>query len=391
MTVSLSCRHRSVIGTASVQAAKATLLTLLGASPSMYDIYFGTNASTMLNNLAQWYARTNQIQNGDEILIQTENHLANVTPWIDIANLVGATILWWDASSSIHLADVVTPKTRIVAISHASNMIGHSYNYQNLRRIVDEATKGYGHIVVDGVTYVPHRYADIDKHQFDWYVISCHKMFGPHLGVLCGRRQIESVSSSNPDTAVPCLDDRSETNTSIRTLKCFYGLQCGTVNYEACEGIRGLGLYFMNLRAFDGRNDTTNHTQLNETMVLDTYRRIESTETALVQFLLNGLQRSTKIRIVGESTTLPTTALSSRLPIVSFVHATIPSSRLVEKCNEGGVICRSGTFLSTARLQQLHAMYDPIEGVVRFSMAHYNTCNEVKYTLSLLESIPDWL
>ena len=386
MNASLSYRHRSVIGSASVQAAKAVLSTLLGTSPSLYDIYFGSNASTLLNNLAQWYVQNDQIQMGDEILIQTENHLANVSPWINIANIVGATVVWWDVSST-NLANVLTPKTRIVALSHASNIIGQSYDHPNIRQVVDETTKGYGHVIVDGVTYVPHRYADMERHQFDWYVISCHKLFGPHFGVLCGRR---SLCSTTNVTSVPSADENTETTIQQMSPNCHSDIQFGTVNYEACEGIRGLGQYLVDLCAFGSKNDNTNDVCLDKQIVLDAYGRIEETEYALVQYLLQGLRQYTKVRIIGDSILSMTEPKSNRLPIVSFVHATIPSSQIVDKCNEGGVKCRNGTFLSTDRLQEIHAMHDPIEGVVRFSMAHYNTCSDVKYALSVMESIPGW-
>jgi selenocysteine lyase/cysteine desulfurase len=125
-------------------------------------------------------------------------------------------------------------------------------------------------------------------------------------------------------------------------------------------------------------------------MVLDTYRNIELTESALIHCLLNGLQRSTKVRIIGDTTLSTMESKLHRLPIISFVHTMIPSSQIVEKCYEGGVICRNGIFLSTERFQQRNSIPDPIDGVVRFSMAHYNTCREVHYALGILESIPGW-
>jgi selenocysteine lyase/cysteine desulfurase len=244
---------------------------------------------------------------------------------------------------------------------------------------------------VDGVTYVPHRYADIDRHQYDWYVISSHKLFGPHLGILCGRRSIGTTM----EAYVRCDDHKTETTIqswSPDSSSKNTDIQLGTVNFEACEGIRGLGRYFTDLCTFDSKNHigTTNDVRWNKCMVLETYRNIEQTEVGLIHCLLNGLQRSTKVRIIGETTLSTAESKSNRLPIISFVHAMIPSSQIVEKCYQGGVICRNGTFLSTERFQQRYNFPDPIDGVVRFSMAHFNTCREVQYAIGILEAIPGW-
>jgi selenocysteine lyase/cysteine desulfurase len=386
MTVSLSCRHRAVIGAASVQTAKDALSTLLGVSDSTYDIYFGSNASSLFHILANWYVQMNKIQAGDEILLQTENHVANVSPWIDVAKVIGATIRWWD-SSTMNIVDVLAPNTRIVAVTHASNILGQGYDYRRLRGIVDEFTKGYGHIIVDGVTYVPHRYAAVEQHQFDWYVISCHKLFGPHLGALCGQRR-HIASDVGSDELKSPMREVLRTNSN--------GLQLGTVNYEACEGIHGLGEYFMDLSRFQSNSDTSEHVtqrsdQLKTQQVADTYRHIEAIESRLVELLVNRLQRSTKIRIIQTMALLDEEGLENRLPIVCFLHATIPGSHIVEKCSEGGVICRNGTFLSTERFQQLHAIHEQKEGVVRLSLTHYNTSYEVQFAMTVLESIPGWM
>jgi selenocysteine lyase/cysteine desulfurase len=383
VSISLCNRNRSTIGTNSVETAKDILATILGASiPSMYTLHFGSNASTLLYRLALWYVQTNLLQCDDEIILMTENHVANVQPWLYVAEMVGAHIVWWDTTSSVSklhhnhsIEDLLSTKTRIIAVSHASNILGQTNNInKDLRSLVNSKTNGYGHIIVDGVAYVPHRYAAIDELQVDWYVISCHKMFGPHLGVLCGRN---SIGISIDRGGVPTPN---------------FGIQMGTVNYEACEGVRGVGQYFTDLSAFGSSNNDT-HTEktnpiLDKSRVLDVYRFIQSNEGTLVQMLLNGLNRSKKVRVVHDQ--FGNVDTTRRLPIVCFIHQDISSSGIVKVCCEGGVACRNGTFLSTERFQKEHSI-DSSEGVVRFSMAHYNTRSEVAFALCILESIPGWM
>jgi selenocysteine lyase/cysteine desulfurase len=273
------------------------------------------------------------------------------------------------------IEELLSTKTRIIAVSHASNIMGQTNDInKDLRSLVNSKTKGYGHIIVDGVAYVPHRYAAIDELQVDWYVISCHKMFGPHLGVLCGRN---SIGISIDRGGVPTPN---------------FGIQMGTVNYEACEGVRGLGQYFTDLSVFGSSNSDT-HTEttnpiLDKSRVLDVYRFIQSNETTLVQMLLNGLNRSNKVRVIHDQ--FGNVDTTRRLPIVCFIHQDISSSSIVKVCCEGGVACRNGTFLSTERFQKEHSIAST-EGVVRFSMAHYNTRTEVAFALCILESIPGWM
>jgi len=161
-------------------------------------------------------------------------------------------------------------------------------------------------------------------------------------------------------------------------------LQLGTVNYEACEGVRGLGVYLSELNSVPSTDDSKQTGPLCCSGIEEAFRTIEKAEAPLIRVLLKGLQSSSKVRIIGSNDTG-----TARIPVVSFVHQSIPSSKIVSASNNGGVICRNGTFLSSEKLQTKHEI-DITEGVVRFSLAHYNTVAEVNYALSVLQSIPGW-
>ena len=108
----------------------------------------------------------------------------------------------------------------------------------------------------------------------------------------------------------------------------------------------------------------------------------------MAERLLSGLRRSSRVRIV--ETTNDTDSVV-RLPVVSFLHESIPGTNIVQQCMEKGFICRYGKFLSTAILQSDYLFDTPDHcGVVRFSLTHYNTVSEVERLLDTLETIPEW-
>lgn len=362
---SLGERNRSVIGYESRATAKDVLRTILGATQC--NIFLGSNASSLLSGLAAKYVRSGFLKESDEIVIHSENHLANVTPWLQAASAVGASIKWWNSSAPVQ--DVVGPRTRLVLVPHASNILGRLYDLPSIRKAVDEAVGGVAHIIVDGVAAAPHWFADVDELNVDWYVVSCHKLFGPHLGALCGRL--------------------SATEEILRSGGGDNELEIGTVSYEACAGVYGLGNYFAQLSTMYGRSEeqraaADESCRLTTARVKETYRLIRVVERPLVDLLLKGLRRSTKVRIIEN-----VNRLALRLPVVSFVHADIPSTSIAETCTNSGVACRSGSFLCTEPLRKEYE-FDATDGVVRFSLAHYNTLSEVHYAVGLLESLPGW-
>ena len=370
MCGSLECRDRSVRGVQSVANARQTLKTLLRAD----HVFFGPNATSLLARLAQAIEFTPK----DEIVLSIENHVANVQPWIEAAEKMGAMVKWWKPWEE-PLSNVITSSTRIVAVSHASNILGELRDLTDMQETVNRVTKGRGWTVVDGVAAGPH--AQIQASAVDWYVVSCHKLFGPHIGAICGSQR---VTQDVPEKV----------------------LEVGTLNYEACEGIAGLGNYFSALarhhdstetedlssETIASRQDVKYHNRNSHPLQMlpltgerarRAYELIESVEAPLTKALVSGLQAFAKVRIVSSPLS------TKRLPVVSFVHSEISSSEVVAKCRAAGVVCRSGTFLGAEQLFRELGVDSKI-GVVRLSLLHYNTVAEVKYAMKVLGSIPGW-
>lgn len=378
VSASLRHRNRATSGAKCKEVARQTLGTILGAG-SKYDVFLGSNATSLLQSLATYFVQTKTLQAGDEIVISTENHRANIQPWVDVAIMIGVTVKWWtavgtqqnssDGRSSRHIRDLLSERTKIVAVPHASNVLGELRDVRRLARIVRSTTTKYDriHIVVDGVAAVPHIFAGLSDLDIDWYVVSCHKLFGPHLGALCGRRET-CVAHQSLDTMQRCLES-------------------GTTSYEACAGIQGLGEYFSHISGYS-LDTAAGPPALTESLVRRAYDQIQAVEQPLSRLLLHAVAQWSKVRLVtgdhGTGTVL-------RLPLVAILHQTICSSDIVHACAEAKISCRNGSFLCSEQLKNEFSLQNPIEGLVRFSLAHYNIESEVKRLIKVLESIPGWL
>ena len=472
---SLWHRNRSVIGSKTKLAARETLERIVGDTGDDGDsmMFLGPNATTLLSILASNYVQLGLLESTDEIVISTENHLANVDGWVQAAQRVGATIKWWtpycvpegisdeDVSKlrtegasaaappcrSKNLEELLSTKTRIVAISHASNVLGQLRDVAQISKLVASRTLGHAHLVVDGVAAAPHWFPCVSQLGTDWYVISCHKLFGPHLGglyasgsaVTCFKEAAASTGGWEDSTRYY----RPACTPSESLLRLF---ELGTVSYEACAGVVGLGAYLAALSSINlgdcydddgaGRNCLSHeqvpyqssksledrsvgmrgthvmnlvasgtpvdiqHCSVSTQEICEAYSRIRIVEETLLRELWNGLSRSSKVTIIeGEasltkkfSETTPIEASNgciARLPVVGIVHQSISADCLLLACERNGIACRKSSFLCTKYLARDFG-FDPDEGFLRISLAHYNTVREVHCLFRVLESLPGW-
>ena len=230
-----------------------------------------------------------------EIVIAADNHLANVTSWLNAARATGAVVRWWLCTTGIstgsdtdepttpttnttmttcsintNLRNLLTPQTRIVAISHSSNLIGTVYDIKSIRRTVREVCGTAAQIVVDGVALVPHSYADVKESGVDWYVLSCHKLFGPHIGGLYGMREALRRMMMMTTTMTDAGEDGGDDDGRRRRRgegwknddELYRAWEVGTVNYEACAGIDGLGVYLSNIASLRSDDDSSSRGNL---------------------------------------------------------------------------------------------------------------------------------
>ncbi len=187
-----------------VRAARAAMGDLLGVDPR--GVVFGRSMTQLTYDFSRTLAKT--WTEGDEVVVSTLDHDANIRPWVQAATAVGATVRWaeFDPSTGELSADavaaVVSERTRLVAVSAASNLIGTK---PPVREIADVAHAAGALLYVDGVHYTAHCFVDVPELGADFFACSPYKFCGPHLGVLAARPEL--LETLTPDKLLPSTDE----------------------------------------------------------------------------------------------------------------------------------------------------------------------------------------
>ena len=148
--------------------------------------------STSINLYVLSNALKNNIKPGDEVIVTNQDHEANISPWRRLSE-VGAVIKEWSINTNTgeleieKLKKLISNKTKIVAITHCSNIVG---TVNDLKKISDLAHQANAIVIGDGVSYAPHGFPDLKELGVDFYTFSLYKTYGPHLALLYGREDI---------------------------------------------------------------------------------------------------------------------------------------------------------------------------------------------------------
>jgi cysteine desulfurase family protein (TIGR01976 family) len=221
----LSNRGRITLGERNAEAlvtgARRAMADLLGADPA--GIVFGRSATQLAYDFSRTLART--WSPGDEVVVTRLDHDANIRPWVQAAEQAGATVRWaeFDPATGELTADdirsVLSGRTRLVAVTAASNLIGTRPDIPEIARLAHEA----GALVyADGVHHTAHTLVDLDELGADFYTCSPYKFLGPHHGVLAARPQL--LETLRPDKLLPSTDAVPER------------FELGTLPYEFLAG-----------------------------------------------------------------------------------------------------------------------------------------------------------
>ncbi|MCA3084092.1 MAG: cysteine desulfurase-like protein [Rhodocyclaceae bacterium] len=347
---------------ARVLAARRSVATLINAAHDE-EVVMGS-ATTLLMFLFTQALRPG-IKPGDEIVISNTDHESNIGGWMRLQE-AGAVIKVWEVNRetlALDLADLdnlLTSRTKWVAVTHASNVLG---TVNPVAEIAKRVHAVGAKLCVDGVAYAPHRLVDVQASGADVYVFSFYKVFGPHYAVLWGKRDLLlSLPSLNHHFIGPDVLP--------------YKLQPGNVNFELSYGCAGIGEYLAAMGEAFGVPGTEREKMQ---AAFDVFARHEDT---LAELLLGYLRTKKNVRIIGRDRVTN----GDRMPTISFVVDDKQSEAIVRHVDQSGIGIRFGDFYAQRLIDAIGIRQQG--GVVRVSIAHYNSADEISRLIDALERFP---
>jgi len=332
------------------------------ASPD--EIIFGNNMTTLTLHISRSLSRAWQA--GDEIVVTRLDHDANVTPWVLAAQDKSVKVNWVDfdvEDGTLNLDSLqkaLERKPRLLAVGYASNSLG---TINPLKQIIEMAHAAGTLVYVDAVQYAAHGPIDVQKLDCDFLVSSSYKFFGPHAGILFGKREhLEPLFAYKVRPATNALPGRFET---------------GTQNHEGLAGVLGAIEYF----EWVGK---TFGSEYEEGLVEEGYTgrafqlkkaltAIHAYEFELSRALLSALQTVPGLRLYGQSDPLQ---LEKRVATFSFRLRDLHPRTVAEKLAEAGIYVWDGNYYALNVSERLGV--EESGGMVRVGAVHYNTLDEVE-------------
>ena len=344
-----------------VLAARRAVAELVNA-PFDDEVVMGGSTTSLMFQVTQ--AIQLGIQPGDEIIVSNTDHEANIGGWMRL-QAAGAVIKIWEVNPDTLALDLdsldrmLSPRTKWVAVTHASNILGTINPVNEIARRVHAVG---ARLCVDAVAYAPHRLVDVQASGADMVVFSFYKVFGPHYAVLWVQRDLL--------LSLPSLN-----HYFIGADVLPYKLQPGNVNYELSYGCMGINDYLVAVGSQLGSTGTARQ------KMQCAFDAFEQHEDALAERLLAYLRSKKSVRIIG----MESAAAGGRVPTISFMVAGQMSESIVRHTDRFGIGIRFGDFYAKRLIESsgLHIQ----GGVVRVSIAHYNTFAEIDKLVRHLDEV----
>ena len=328
------------------------------------EIVFGQNMTSLNIQLASALSKT--WGPDDEIVVTKLDHDGNVRPWSLAAEWSGASLKKIEVNPDVctldmvSMAESITESTVIVAIGAASNLSG---TINDLRRVV-EIAHGFGaEVVVDAVHLAPHSLIDVQDIGCDFLLCSPYKFFGPHQGILWGRRGR--------------MQELPVAKLRVSTEEVPFRWMTGTQSHEGIAGTKAA----IDHIAWIGREVSGNEGLGRREALRVAYSAIEEHERELCLRMIHGLMEIDGLKIWG--ITNPERILE-RAPTVSFTHPKMIASEIGSMLAERGIFAWAGNFYA---LELTEALGLEPEGVLRVGLLHYNSMEEVNFFLESLRDI----
>jgi cysteine desulfurase family protein (TIGR01976 family) len=343
-------------------------------APSAEEIVFGANMTTLTFHLSRAFGRT--LKPGDEILVTRLDHDANVSPWVLAARDAGTTVRFVDIhpeDCTLNLDDLrrqLGPRVRLLAVTCASNVVGTLNDVRWITRLAHEA----GALVyLDAVHYAPHGLIDVQEWGCDFLACSAYKFFGPHVGILWGRRELL--------TRLPAYKVRPASEEIPERW------MTGTQNHEGLAGVAAAIDYLANLAPLtptlsplggEGRVRGAPRRQ----RLSAAFAAIRDYEMQLAQRLLDGLAARPRFRVWGITNR---EQLGWRVPTVSITASDRTPLQIAEHLASREIYVWNGNMYALELTERLGL--EEHGGLLRLGLVHYNTVEEIDLLLQALDEL----
>lgn len=340
-----------------IAEAHAAMADLLGCDPD--EVFFGQNMTSLTFALSRAIGRV--LQPGDEIVVTRLDHDANVAPWRALGER-GVVIREVDIDpedctlAMDDMAALIGPRTKLVAVGYASNAVG---TINNIPQIVEWAHRVGALVFVDAVHYAPHGPIDVKALDCDFLACSVYKFFGPHVGVVYGKR--EHLQRFQPYKVRPAADTVPER------------WMTGTQNHEGLAGVTAAVNYLASL----GQPAPDRRTALVQAM-----NRIVAYERTLAEQLIEGVLAIPGLTFYGIR---EPERFGQRTPTISFRLANRSPREVATALAQRGIFVWDGNYYALSLSERLGV--EPLGGMVRVGLVHYNTAEEVDRFLAVLREL----
>jgi len=322
-------------------------------------------SSTTMNMYVLANALKYFLNPGDEIIVTNQDHEANISPWRRLKE-VGAEIKEWQINKSTAELEIkefeklLSNKTKIVAVTHCSNIVG---TINNLKLISEIAHQKGAYVIGDGVSYAPHGFPDVKELDIDFYAFSLYKTYGPHLALLYGKEEI--------------LNKLPNQNHEFLHGQIPYTINPGGPNHEELTSLIGIYDYFQNLY-----NHHFNDNEKNLRKKIDKLNKLISThEEKIAQPLLDYITSRNDFNLIGKNKIID----RNRAPTIAITVKNKTSKEVSEILVAKNIATRNDNFYAWRCLSALGI--DTKDGVVRLSMTHYNSKEETDRLINALEKV----
>ena len=317
--------------------------------------------STTMNMFLLSQGIKHWLNKGDEIIVTNQDHEANIGAWRKLSD-EEITIKEWTLnkdSAELEVEDLkllINEKTKIICVCHTSNIVA---SINNLSEIVDLAHQNNIKVVGDGVAYMAHDIADLKGIGLDFYGFSLYKTFGPHLALLYGRKEL--------------LEETKNLNHEFLSKEIPLTLNPGGPNHEELACLSGLTDYYEDIYNHHFSDQNLNLYEKGKKI----FKLVYSHEEQLMEKLLSFLKTKNNVTLIGKSTHLR----NERMPTVSFTVKNKSSLSIAQEAGKNGIGIRNGDFYAWRCLKGLGI--DTNDGVIRISMVHYNSVEEVEKLINI--------